>query len=178
MQRELNKYSPIRKPEYIRIEYNKIINANRRISNELFREPTLDELAKEIPELSKERIADLLKYYTRPLSLEDKIGGGNGRDTNSRELSESIANNLSTPEDELEDSYNKAYVHKLMERSKLNKKEKMVIRLRWGIGNYPHILEEIGGIIGVTRERVRQIQIKAERKIKTSVKGNLKQESR
>lgn len=150
----------IRLPVHIIETFYKLNKVKKRLSNILNREPTPEELASEIG-LPTSKVQKLLKYLHDTISLETPIG-----DEGDALLKELIPD-LTT------DSPDKsAAISVLKEQLKkaildLNPKERRVILLRYGLEDgVEHTLEEIGKIFGITRERVRQIEIRALEKLK------------
>ncbi|MDQ6965163.1 MAG: RNA polymerase sigma factor RpoD, partial [Mariprofundales bacterium] len=150
----------IRIPVHMIETINKITRVSRRIAQETGREPSLDELAIHL-EMSKEKIEQILEVAKEPVSLEAPVGD---------EEDSSLANfvedeNAENPlEATVSDALSNAILGVL---DGLTSREKKVLRMRFGIGmNTDHTLEEVGKQFGVTRERIRQIEAKALRKLR------------
>jgi RNA polymerase primary sigma factor len=149
----------IRLPVHIIETLYKLNKARKKLISILDREPTVEELAGETG-LPTEKVQRLLKYVPNPVSLETPIGEG---DSLLREL---------LPDTSQISPEKVGALANLREQLKkaiqdLSPKEKNIISLRYGIEDgIMHTLEEIGKMYGITRERVRQIEIKALEKLK------------
>lgn len=151
----------IRLPVHVIETLYKLNKAKKRLASILDREPTPEELAAEMG-MQTQKVQKLLKYIQDTISLETPIGEGDSL------LKEFIPDTASvTPE-------KTASLAVLREKLKeaiqsLNPKERRIISLRYGLEDgVMHTLEEIGKIYGLTRERVRQIEIKALEKLKNN----------
>ena len=139
---------------------NKIVRVSRQLVQDLGREPLPDEIARQIG-FSPDKIRKILRITKEPISLETPVS--DDEDTHLSDLIED--RNTPVPQDsvifrDLIEQLNKTL-------STLTPKEERVIRMRFGIGeNYDHTLEEVGQVFDVTRERIRQIEAKALRKLK------------
>ncbi len=150
----------IRIPVHMIETINKITRVSRRIAQETGTEPSLDELAIHL-EMSKEKIEQILEVAKEPVSLEAPVGD---------EEDSSLSNFV---EDEKAENPLDATVAEALENAVLGvldgltPREEKVLRMRFGIGmNTDHTLEEVGKQFGVTRERIRQIEAKALRKLR------------
>ncbi len=149
----------IRLPVHVVETLYKLNKAKKRLASILDREPTTEELAAEIG-LPTQKIQKLLKYVPDTISLESPIGEGKSL------LKELIPDTTTISPEKI------AAAAALREELKkairdLNPKERRIISLRYGLEDgIMHTLEEIGKIYGITRERVRQIEIKALEKLK------------
>ena len=154
----------IRVPVHMVESINKIDHAVKELMQELGREPTYKEIAERtgIPE---KKITKYLRLAQQPLSLEMPVG-----DEDESRLENFIEDNRTlTPEGETMNSYYREQLEKVM--YKLTPREREIIKLRAGLeGKYPHTLEEVGTIFGVTRERIRQIEAKAKRRLQKYLK--------
>jgi len=150
----------IRIPVHMIETINKMMRVSRQVAQEIGREPTPDELAKHL-EIPEEKVRQILKIAKEPVSLETPIGdeedsqlGDFVEDENAENpLDASVAAALADATQGVLDS--------------LTPREEKVLRMRFGIGmNTDHTLEEVGKQFGVTRERIRQIEAKALRKLR------------
>ena len=150
----------IRIPVHMIETINKIVRTSRQILSELGREPTPEELAKKLA-MPLDRVRKVLKISKEPVSLETPVGdeedsslGDFIEDQNALQpLDASIRSNLGESTTKI--------------LATLTPREERVLRMRFGIGmNTDHTLEEVGLQFSVTRERIRQIEAKALRKLK------------
>jgi RNA polymerase primary sigma factor len=150
----------IRVPVHMIEAINKVIRTSRRLVQEYGREPLPEEIAKRL-DMPIDKIKSVLKAAQEPISLDRPIG--EDEDSNLGDFIEDTK--VISP------AHSAAFVM-LQEQmgnvlSTLTKREEKVIRLRFGLGDgCPRTLEEVGSIFNVTRERVRQIEAKALRKLR------------
>jgi RNA polymerase primary sigma factor len=150
----------IRIPVHMIETINKIIRISRELVQDLGREPFPDEIAERMG-FPAEKIRKILRITKEPISLETPVS--DDEDTHLSDLIED--KNTPVPQDSV-------IFRDLMEQlnmtlSTLTPKEERVIRMRFGIGEkYDHTLEEVGQVFDVTRERIRQIEAKALKKLK------------
>lgn len=149
----------IRVPVHMVDSINKIEKVTKELIQELGREPTYKEIA-ERTGISEKKIIKYLRLAQQPLSLEMPVG-----DEEESRLENFIEDNRHmTPEGESLNQYYKEQIEKVL--NKLTPREKEILKYRMGLdGEYPHTLEEVGTIFGVTRERIRQVEAKAKRKL-------------
>jgi len=150
----------IRLPVYKIEQANKMLKTEKKLSLKLDREPTLEELAEELG-VKPEKVKKLKEEIQRPFSLEKQIGAGN-------ELSlGNFIEDVSSP-NPLVESEKRLLEEELEELlNTLTPREGEVIRSRFGLKNgRKQTLEEIGQKYGITRERIRQIEAKALRKLR------------
>ena len=151
----------IRLPIHIVEKLNKLKKAQRQLKQRLKRNPSEAEIAEEM-DITLYALHQLLQLKKQSLSLNHRVG--KGEDTELLELLED--DNLQLPEELI----NEAMMHQeiiAVLSDVLSEREKEVIVLRYGLATAkPHTLEEVGGIFNLSRERVRQIQTKAMRKLR------------
>jgi RNA polymerase primary sigma factor len=149
----------IRVPVHMMEFYNKVTKASRDMSQRLGREPNNDEIAAHLG-VAPQKVEEAFRAVQDPIALQTPIGD---EDT---KLEDFIGDKSSaTPFDDAEST--EITENMLMILKTLNPKEEQVIRLRFGIGvDRDHTLEEVGKHLSITRERVRQIEAKALRKLK------------
>ena len=150
----------IRIPVHMIETINKIVRSQRQMLHEIGREPTPEELAEKLG-LPLEKIRKVLKIAKEPISLETPIG--DDEDSNLGDFIEDKAALL--PVDAAIQSNLRETTTRVL--ASLTPREERVLRMRFGIGmNTDHTLEEVGQQFSVTRERIRQIEAKAVRKLK------------
>jgi len=150
----------IRIPVHMIETINKIVRTSRQMLNEIGREPTPEELAEKLG-MPLEKVRKVLKIAKEPLSLETPIG-----DEEDSHLGDFIEdkNALLPIEAAIQSNLRETTTRVL---ASLTPREERVLRMRFGIGmNTDHTLEEVGQQFSVTRERIRQIEAKALRKLK------------
>lgn len=156
----MNQTRTIRLPIHVVKELNVYLRAARELAQELDHEPTAEDIAlhldKPIDEVSK-----MLRLNERISSVDTPIGG-----ENDKALLDILADdNEASPEDELQDSNIKQNIVSWLQE--LNAKQREVLARRFGLMGYePSTLEDVGAEIGLTRERVRQIQVEGLRRLK------------
>src|SRR5499433_3763458 len=150
----------IRVPVHIAEAINKIRRTRRQMFNEIGREPTPGELGKKLG-MPIEKVRNVLQIVKKPLSLETPIG-----DEEDSHLGDLIEDkNAILPIDAMIQSNLRETTTRVL--ASLTPREERVLRMRFGIGmNTDHTLEEVGQQFSVTRERIRQIEAKALRKLK------------
>ncbi len=150
----------VRIPVHMIESINRLTRAIRHLTQELGREPTNEELAKEM-QTTIDKVIAIRKISQDPMSFEMPIGDEG--DTTFGDFIED--DNVYKP---TEFTQNTLFNEKLNDVLKtLTEREEKVIRLRYGLGDgYPRTLEEVGRVFNVTRERVRQIEAKALRKLR------------
>jgi RNA polymerase primary sigma factor len=154
----------IRLPLHVAEDVRKLLRARRQLAQKLNREPTLSELAAEAKQ-SEERVQELLELIETPVSLETPVGDG---ESLYGDLLEDVR--ASAP---LELTADKARAKELVEAlGKLEPRLRRVVTLRFGLdGGTPCTLDEIGADVGVTRERVRQLETRALRELRIAAPG-------
>ena len=150
----------IRVPVHMTEAINKIIRTSRQMLNEIGREPTPKELAEKL-HMPLEKVRKTLKIAKEPLSLETPIGDEGGS-----HLGDLIEDkNAILPIDAAIQSNLRETTTRVL--ASLTPREERILRMRFGIGmNTDHTLEEVGQQFSLTRERIRQIEAKALRKLK------------
>ena len=145
----------IRIPVHVVETLNKIMRARRELGQELNREPTVEEIATKV-ELPISRVTEILQMSNEPVSLETPIG-----EEGENELGDLIQDNKApAPADVAAQSSMTQEIERVLEN--LSDRERRVLRLRFGLADgRPRTLEEIGGELSLTRERIRQIERKA-----------------
>ena len=150
----------IRIPVHMIETINKLVRTSRQMLAEMGREPVPEELAKRLS-MPLEKVRKVMKIAKEPVSLEAPVG-----DEEDSSLGDFIADdNALQPLDSAIHSNLKETCTRIL--SSLTPREERVLRMRFGIGmNTDHTLEEVGQQFNVTRERIRQIEAKALRKLK------------
>jgi RNA polymerase primary sigma factor len=156
----------IRIPVHMIETINKLIRASRTLVQENGREPTPEELAEEM-DMSIEKVREILKLAQEPISLQSPIGEEG--DTHFGDFIED--KRAISPANASVHAMLKEQMEKTLET--LTERERKVLMLRFGLKDgYPCTLEEVGAIFNVTRERVRQIEAKALRKLRHPTRSN------
>ncbi len=149
----------IRVPVHMMEFYNRVTKASRELTQELGREPTDEEIARKLT-VPTRKVEEVFRAIQDPIALQTPVGD---EDT---ELEDFIGDKTSpSPYADAENKEISGYIKKVL--GTLTPKEEKVIRMRFGIGvDRDHTLEEVGRHLTITRERVRQIEAKALRKLK------------
>jgi RNA polymerase primary sigma factor len=157
----------IRIPVHMIETINKIVRTQRLLLNEIGREPTPEEISIKL-NMPLEKVRKVLKIAKEPVSLETPVG-----DEEDSHLGDFIQDdNAVIPIDAAINSNLRQTTTKIL--SSLTPREERVLRMRFGIGmNSDHTLEEVGQQFSVTRERIRQIEAKALRKLKHPTRAKL-----
>ncbi len=150
----------IRIPVHMIETINKLVRTSRQMLHEIGREPTPEELAEKL-QMPLEKVRKVMKIAKEPISLETPIG-----DEEDSQLGDFIEDkNAVLPLDSAIQENLKETTTRVL--ASLTPREERVLRMRFGIGmNTDHTLEEVGQQFSVTRERIRQIEAKALRKLK------------
>ena len=151
----------IRVPVHVAENIKRVQKAAKELQQEFGREAEPGEIAKKLGDRTEEEVKNILSYIRNPVSLETPVGE-DGEDS----LGDFVEDRSeTTPEDAMDVLVRKEEVQELLET--LNDREKEVISLRFGLGkDRTYTLEEIGESLGITRERVRQIESKAMEKLR------------
>ncbi len=157
----------IRIPVHMMESISKIVRKSRQMLNEIGREPTPEELAEKLG-MPLEKVRKVLKIAKEPLSLETPIG-----DEEDSHLGDFIEDkNAILPIDAAIQSNLRETTTRVL--ASVTPREERVLRMRFGIGmNKDHTLEEVGRQFSVTRERIRQIEAKALRKLKNPSRSRI-----
>ena len=141
------------------------INKMSKLTLELGYEPSVAELAKAL-DMTEEKVMEIMQIAREPASLETPIG-----EEDDSNLGDFVAdNNVLTPEDNVESVMLREHIEALL--GDLKERERQVIVLRFGLEDgHPRTLEEVGREFKVTRERIRQIEAKALRKLRNPVRS-------
>lgn len=150
----------IRIPVHMVETINKLIRIQRQLIQELGREPEVEELAAEM-DMTVEKVREIMKISQEPVSLEKPIG-----EEEDSHLGDFIPDDdIPSPEQQAAFTMLKEQLNDIL--ATLTQREEKVLRLRFGLDDgRPRTLEEVGKEFGVTRERIRQIEAKALRKLR------------
>jgi RNA polymerase primary sigma factor len=150
----------IRIPVHMIETINKLVRTQRHLVQEMGREPTPEEIAEKM-EIPVEKVRRIQKIAKEPISLETPIG-----EEEDSHLGDFIEDkNAASPSDNVENASLEEATRKVL--ATLTPREERVLRMRFGIGEHSdHTLEEVGQDFEVTRERIRQIEAKALRKLR------------
>ena len=166
MQRAIDQQSrEIRVPVHVAENMKKVQKVSKELQQELGRDATPKEIAEKMGDRIEEDVKNILTYLQNPVSLETPVGE-DGEDS----LGDLVEDRSeATPEEAMDILVRKEEVKELLET--LSDRESQVIRLRYGLeDSRTHTLEEIGEMLGVTRERVRQIEARAMEKLRKKAK--------
>lgn len=166
MQRAIDQQSrEIRVPVHVAENMKRVQRAAKELLQTLGRDATPREIAENLGDRSEEDVKNILTYLQNPVSLETPVG-----DDGENSLGDMVEDRSeTTPEDAMNLLAQREEVRDLLE--KLTERERQVISMRYGLGDEStHTLEEIGEILGVTRERVRQIEARAMEKLRKGTK--------
>ena len=155
----------IRVPVHMVETINKMSKMQRKLTLELGYEPSVKELAEAL-EMSEDKVMEIMQIAREPASLETPIG-----EEDDSNLGDFVADNKEiTPEGNVESVMLKEHIDDLLKD--LKERERQVIVLRFGLEDgHPRTLEEVGKAFNVTRERIRQIEAKALRKLRNPVRS-------
>lgn len=155
----------IRVPVHMVETINKMSKMQRKLTLELGYEPTVAELAQAL-DMTEEKVIEIMQIAREPASLETPIG-----EEDDSNLGDFVADaNVVSPEGNVESVMLREHIDSLL--SELKERERQVILLRFGLEDgHPRTLEEVGKEFKVTRERIRQIEAKALRKLRNPVRS-------
>jgi RNA polymerase primary sigma factor len=156
----INQGRTIRIPVYVAELINKVMKTQNRLQQEFQREATEEEIAEEVG-LSVDRVREMLRVSNEPLSLEQPVG-----EKDNSSLGDFVPNtNMPTPTEVTKEMIKNEEIDAIL--GKLTIREREVVRLRFGLDDgLPRTLEEVGTALNVTRERVRQIELRAMKKLR------------
>jgi len=156
----INQGRTIRIPVYVAETIHKLVRTEGLLRQQLSREPTQDELAHEM-DVPVERVNEIKRIASEPLSLETPVG-----EKDSAQLADFIQSNANqSPSDAAVNLIRREQLDAVLD--KLTPRERDVVRMRFGLDDgYAHTLEEVGQRFAVTRERVRQIELRALKKLR------------
>ena len=166
MQRAIDQQSrEIRVPVHVAENMKRVQKTARELQQSLGRDATPKEIAEKLGNKTEEEVKDIINYLQSPVSLETPVG-----DDGENSLGDMVEDRSEpTPEEAMNILARQEEVKELLE--KLGDRERQVIRLRYGLEDgRTHTLEEIGDMLGVTRERVRQIEARAMEKLRKNAK--------
>ncbi|HEV2066328.1 MAG TPA: RNA polymerase sigma factor RpoD [Thermomicrobiales bacterium] len=157
----------IRIPVHMVETINRLIRTSRRMQQELGREPTTEELAREM-EITPDRVREILKISQDPVSLEMPVG-----EEDDSQLGDFIEDQkMLAPADAATRQLLREHVEDVLDT--LSERERGVLYMRYGLDDgRTRTLEEVGKVFGVTRERIRQIEAKALRKLRQPSRANM-----
>ena len=154
----------IRVPVHVTDQVRRVLRERRALAQKLNREPTLEELAEEsgFPE---ERVRNLLELVEEPISLETPVGDGES-------LYGDLIEDTSTEQPDAATALELRHAELAEALSHLDARLARLVTLRFGLdGEKPKTLEEVGVLLGITRERVRQLETRALRELRQSAPG-------
>ena len=156
----INQGRTIRIPVYVAEIIHKYVKASSRLRQQLHREPTVEEIAREL-EVPVERVNEITRIALEPLSLETPVG-----EKDNSQLSDFIQSNTApSPSEATLNLIRREQIDEVL--NKLTARERDVLKMRFGLDDgYARTLEEVGSRLRVTRERVRQIELRALKKLR------------
>lgn len=169
--------SIIRRPFHIYEKINKLRRAVAAFTEKYNREPTIEEIAQEL-KLTVVQTKDILNASSEVKSLNEKLKDGRGKSDDKNELQDFIVDDNYQVAEKVEASLLSSEVAQLLDNSLLTSREKQVIVMRFGLDDGRRkTLEEVGTYFGITRERIRQLEAKALRKLRVPAKKMFKDTS-
>jgi RNA polymerase primary sigma factor len=156
----INQGRTIRIPVYVAEIIHKLVKASGRLRQQLQREPTVEELAREL-EVTVDRVNEIMRIAMEPLSLETPVG-----EKDNSQLSDFIqSDSAPSPSEATLNLIRREQIEEVLNR--LTPRERDVLMMRFGLDDgYARTLEEVGSRLHVTRERVRQIELRALKKLR------------
>lgn len=156
----INQGRTIRIPVYVAEIIQKVVKVSNLLRQELQRDPTTEEVARAL-RISPRRVEEVMRVALEPVSLETPVG-----EKDSSTIGDFVeAENTPHPTDVTDAMIRREQIEAIL--SKLTDREAEVVRMRYGlIDGYARTLEEVGQELGVTRERVRQIELRAIKKLR------------
>lgn len=156
----INQGRTIRIPVYVAEIIHKLVKASSRLRQQLLRDPTVDEIAREL-EVPVDRVNEIMRIALEPLSLETPVG-----EKDNSQLADFIQSHTAiSPSEATLNLIRREQIEEVL--NKLTGREKEVLRMRFGLDDgYARTLEEVGCRLRVTRERVRQIELRALKKLR------------
>lgn len=156
----INQGRTIRIPVYVAEIIQKVVKTSNQLRQDFNRDPTTEEVATAL-EMAPERVHEVMRVSTEPVSLETPVG-----EKDNSSLADFMEDDtVMLPTDVVNTMIQRDQIDALL--AKLAKREQQVIRLRFGlVDGQQHTLEEVGQILGVTRERVRQVELRALKKLR------------
>lgn len=156
----INQGRTIRIPVYVAEIIHKLVKASSRLRQQLLRDPTVEEIAREL-EVPVERVNEIMRIALEPLSLETPVG-----EKDNSQLADFIQSHSAvSPSEATLNLIRREQIEEVLD--KLTLREKDVLRMRFGLDDgYARTLEEVGCRLQVTRERVRQIELRALKKLR------------
>jgi RNA polymerase primary sigma factor len=156
----INQGRTIRIPVYVAEIIHKLVKASSRLRQQLLRDPTVEEIAREL-EVPVERVNEIMRIALEPLSLETPVG-----EKDNSQLSDFIQSHTAiSPSEATLNLIRREQIEEVL--NKLTGREREVLRMRFGLDDgYARTLEEVGCRLRVTRERVRQIELRALKKLR------------
>ena len=156
----INQGRTIRIPVYVAEIIHKLVKASGRLRQQLLRDPTVEEIAREL-EVPVERVNEIMRIALEPLSLETPVG-----EKDNSQLADFIQSHTAiSPSEATLNLIRREQIEEVL--NKLTGREKDVLRMRFGLDDgYARTLEEVGCRLHVTRERVRQIELRALKKLR------------
>ncbi|MHB1461676.1 MAG: sigma-70 family RNA polymerase sigma factor [Armatimonadota bacterium] len=156
----INQGRTIRIPVYVAEIIQKVVKTSNQLRQDLNRDPTTEEVATAM-EMAPERVHEVMRVSTEPVSLETPVG-----EKDNSSLADFMEDDtIMLPTDIVNTMIQRDQINAML--VKLAKREQQVVRLRFGLEDgQSHTLEEVGLILGVTRERVRQVELRALKKLR------------